>query len=96
MLVIDNQGKHRIHYPDFYLPQHGIIIEYFGLYGKDRDYTKGAEKKKQIYKNMDIPLIPIYPTTLNKNWQTYLLATIRQTVSNRGKNHNYYKPRTIY
>lgn len=47
LAVIDNnksKSKLRIWYPDFQLPQYGIIIEYFGLTGKP-DYLTGMEKK---------------------------------------------------
>ena len=45
--VVD-RGKTRIWYPDFYLPEYGMIIEYFGVNGNEA-YDKQARHKMEVY-----------------------------------------------
>ena len=47
ILVEDYQQKQRIWYPDFYLPEFGMYIEYFGVVN-DREYEKGIHKKNAV------------------------------------------------
>jgi len=47
-LAILDQGKTRIWYPDFQLPEYGMIIEYFGINGKS-SYDEQARHKMKVY-----------------------------------------------
>ena len=82
MLIIEKDNKQRIWYPDFYLPEYGIIIEFFGMNG-NKNYDKGSKYKKEIYKSMNFTLIPVYPKTLKKNWELYILIKIKQILKER-------------
>jgi hypothetical protein len=52
MAVVDH-GKTKIWYPDFYLPEYGMTIEYFGRNG-DPGYEKRAEHKMDVYRETGI------------------------------------------
>jgi len=47
-LAVVDRGKTRVWYPDFYLPEYSMIIEYFGFNGK-RDYDEQTRHKKAVY-----------------------------------------------
>ncbi len=79
ILVEDYQQKQRIWYPDFYLPEFGMYIEYFGVVN-DRDYEKGIHKKNAVYKKMTLDVIGIYPYMFKENWKKYIIGSIGQKV----------------
>ncbi|EFK08165.1 conserved domain protein [delta proteobacterium NaphS2] len=62
VLVHADDHKPRIWYPDFYLPEFGTYIEYYGLKGK-RNYDSGIKRKETTYKRMGLEVIPVYPYT---------------------------------
>ena len=74
--------KLRIWYPDFWLPKYSIIIEYWGRDG-DHNYNKGKEAKINAYKKLNIDFISVYPKTLQKNLQAYLLMTISKLINDK-------------
>lgn len=82
MLILDKNKYLRIWYPDFYLPEYGIIVEYFGMRSK-KDYDEGTKNKKIAYASMKLQLIPVYKETLNKNWEPYILKTIQNILQER-------------
>ena len=45
---------------DFYLPKQNIYIEYFGCMNLEK-YRKKTQKKLQLYKDLKLKLIAIYP-----------------------------------
>lgn len=49
--------------PDFYLPEHDVYIEYWGLTG-NLDYQIGMLEKKKLYQQAGKRLISIYPRDL--------------------------------
>ena len=73
--VIDKEDMERLWYPDFYLNDLDIIIEYFGMRG-NKNYDKGIIIKKKTYKKNGYDIIPVYKETLNKNWKKYLMIEI--------------------
>jgi hypothetical protein len=73
--------KLRIWYPDFWLPQYSIVIEYFGM--NTREYLKGKEAKMDAYKKLDIDCIPVYPKTLGKDLKSYLLINIKKLINEK-------------
>ena len=85
-LVIDD-GKPRIWYPDFTV-YGSLIIEYFGLQG-DPDYDNGIERKKTVYRENQLDMIPVYPSHFQREWQKYILGSIRTTLENRLQSFNY-------
>ena len=69
--IIDDDGKVKIWYPDFYLKEYQIVIEYFGMYNYNEAYKENAEYKKKIFKQCGIQFVPVYE--LDRNWQEYIL-----------------------
>ena len=72
--VVDDDDKTKIWYPDFYLKEYQIVIEYFGMYAHNEGYRLNAEFKKKTFKNCGVQFVPIYK--LNEGWEEYLLNTI--------------------
>ena len=60
------EGK--IIYPDFYLPQYNLYIEFWGLYekGKATDYNKTREWKLKRYKELNIKVLELFPNNYGK------------------------------
>ena len=73
--------KMRIWYPDFWLPEYSIIIEFFGM--NKNDYKKGVELNKKIYKQLHFDLIPVYQKTLEKDLKSYLLIQISKLINDK-------------
>ena len=56
--------------PDFYLPQYGIYVEYWGLVDSPNirtkdNYIKSMKWKMAQYRNNNIPFVSIYPWNLS-------------------------------
>jgi hypothetical protein len=75
-LFLKDQNKYVIWHPDFYLPKYNTIIEYFGMKG-DKNYDTGIRKKKRLYYENHLNLIPVYPATLKKDYKAYILHGIQ-------------------
>ena len=85
VLVNTDYGKPRIWYPDFYLPEMGTYIEYYGLAGRN-NYDRGIKRKEAAYAQMGLAVIPVYPWTFTGNWQAYIMEGLEQIASSRYKN----------
>jgi hypothetical protein len=65
---------YKISNPDFYLPDYGVYVEYWGLANADDNWTrakyvKNMKRKMAIYYRNDIKFISIYPQNLeNLDW----------------------------
>ncbi len=77
VLVYYPRDKPRIWYPDFYLPEFGTYIEYFGLSGKQQ-YDQGIRVKESIYSKMGLSVIPVYPWTFAENWEGYIMNELKR------------------
>jgi len=77
LLVYYPRDKPRIWYPDFYLPEFGTYIEYFGLSGKQQ-YDQGIRVKESIYSKMGLSVIPVYPWTFAENWEGYIMNELKR------------------
>lgn len=51
--------------PDFYLPDHEVYVELWGLADSDRRYQRMMSLKKALYARHSIPVISIYPRHLS-------------------------------
>lgn len=80
-VFIKDGEKSRIYYPDFYLPEFALYIEYYGMAG-NQSYDRCVEHKKSIYDEMGLDVISVYPWTFCDDWQGYLMDSMYQ-VSNR-------------
>lgn len=72
VLINGKYDRPRIWYIDFKLPGYATFIEYFGLAGKP-DYDGGIKTKMAAYKQMEMDVIAIYPSTFRGNWQRYIM-----------------------
>jgi hypothetical protein len=61
--VFDPRG-HRVGVPDFYLPDYGVYVEYWGLVGADRGYDKRMARKTERYLRNGVRLVSLYPGDL--------------------------------
>jgi hypothetical protein len=82
VLVNHPKGKPRIWYPDFYLPEFGIYIEYFGLSGR-QSYDRGVKRKDSTYSTIGLDVIPIYPWNFSQNWKAHIMNEIKRTTTQR-------------
>ena len=85
LLITPEEEKPRIWYPDFYLPELGAYIEYFGLVGR-QNYDKGVRRKEIEYSKMGLEVIPVYPWTFAGNWQEYIMKELEQIITRRYEN----------
>jgi hypothetical protein len=91
-LLVESVGhKLRIWYPDFYLPDFGAYIEYYGMVGQ-RQYERGIKTKQAVYQKMGIDVIGLYPWMLKQNWQRYIMKELK----NRGKRRYRHLSRKTY
>jgi len=82
-LAVVERGKTRIWYPDSFLPEYGIIIEYAGLNGAE--YEARLRYKAAVYQDMGIPAIFLCPESFKGYWPARLLGEIEEIEAARGK-----------
>ena len=75
-LAVIADGKTRIWYPDFRLPDYGLLIEYFGR-PRDPEYAEGMSKKRRVYQQNGVPAILLTPAVFDAaNWPERILDRI--------------------
>jgi len=74
-VAVVDQGKVRLVYPDFALPELGLIIEYFGMNG-DAEYDEQARHKIELYKQAGIEGLFLTRDSLRGDWPGYILSQI--------------------
>ena len=79
--VVDGD-KTKIWYPDFYLNDHHIIIEYWGMNGNPQK-AKLNDYKRHVYSENQYDLIEIYPEDFIRNWETKISSGIHDTLDRR-------------
>jgi hypothetical protein len=79
--VVDH-GKTKIWYPDFYLPEYGVIIEYFGM-NDDPGYRKRAEHKMQVYRETGIEGVFLTEESLRGDWPARITRQIEGILEER-------------
>ena len=79
--VID-RSKVRVWYPDFWLPDFGIAIEYVGR-TTNEDYNGGVEHKRAVYQAMGIPCVYVDVSSLKGAWPKRILGQIHETLQER-------------
>ena len=85
VLVGSASKKPRIWYPDFYLPEFGAYIEYYGLVG-NKNYVKGIKAKESMYSKIGMDVVPVYPWMFRENWKGYIMKELKLTTSRRYRN----------
>ena len=58
-LVLNVKGREQWVRPDFYLEDHNMVIEFWGM--KSKEYKEKINEKRQWYKECGYNLIEIYP-----------------------------------
>ena len=69
--VVD-RGKVRVWYPDFYLPEMGVIVEYAGMNGLS-SYQACLDHKKSRFNEMGVPALFLDETDLRGDWTARLV-----------------------
>lgn len=85
VLIKTADGKNRIWYPDFYLPEFGKYIEYYGLIS-DRNYRKSVQTKETEYSKNKIDVIPVYPWMFDEDWEGYIMKGLKNVIAHRYRN----------
>ena len=74
-LAIQDQGKVRVYYPDFRLPEYGLIVEYFGV-NNDPAYDKCTEHKMEVYRRAGVDGLFLTRNSLRGDWPARILGKI--------------------
>lgn len=81
-LAVVDRGKTRIWYPDFYLSDYAIIVEYFGVNG-NKGYKKRTEHKVDVYKKAGIEGLFLNESSLRGDWPNKIMGQIEDILKNR-------------
>jgi len=89
--VVDRE-KVRLVYPDFVLPELGLIIEYFGVNG-DAGYDEQARHKIELYKQAGIEGLFLTRDSLRGDWPDRIMTQIEDILKDRLDkfHHRYYR-----
>jgi len=86
LLIQDDDKKQRIWHPDFYLPEYGIYLEYYGIKG-NADYNNSKNKKNSIYQKMNLGVISIESKDIkSNNLEIYIINEIYRIQKSRYSN----------
>ena len=81
-VAVVDEGKTRLYYPDFRLPEYGLIIEYFGVNGNP-DYDARRRHKIEVYKEAGIDGLFLTRDSLRGDWPARIIGQIEKVLSNR-------------
>ena len=81
-LAVVDRGKTRLWYPDFLLPEYGIIVECVGMRGS-RAYDAQLEHKKNLYGQLRVPVVFFKSDSLRGYWPRQVLQRIEQLLEER-------------
>ena len=81
-LAVNDREKTRIWYPDFRLPEYGMILEYFGMNG-DSSYNEQMAHKMKVYQDAGINGIYLTESTMRGPWQEMVIERIEQTLEGK-------------
>jgi hypothetical protein len=81
-VAVVDRGKIRVWYPDFRLPDYGILIEYEGRCG-DPAYMAAAARKVQVYRDNGLAVVSVTPKDLTGDWPNRLLDRIERVLVER-------------
>ena len=62
--AMNRWGLKRISRPDFYLPDYGVYVEYWGLVGADGGCEKRMARKTVLYLRSGVRVVSLYPGDL--------------------------------
>jgi len=81
-LAVVDQGKTRIWYPDFYLPEYGMILEYFGVHG-DVGYDRRTGHKMKVYETTGLEGVFLNEDMLRRHGPTGITRQIEGVLQQR-------------
>lgn len=81
-LALIDRGKTRIWYPDYRLPEYGMIIEYFGVNG-DSGYDERTRHKMEVYKQNGIEGLFLNESSLKGDWPDRIMEKIEDIIKDR-------------
>jgi len=81
-LAIVDRGKTKIWYPDFKLPEYGVVMEYFGMNGNS-SYNEQMAYKMKVYQKAGINGIYLTEATMRGPWQEMVIERIEQTLEGK-------------
>ena len=81
-LALIERGKTRIWYPDYRLPEYGMIIEYFGVNGNS-GYDERTRHKMEVYKQAGIEGLFLKKDSLAGDWPNKIMAQIEAILKGR-------------
>ena len=81
-LAVVDRGKARIYYPDFRLPEYGMIIEYFGVNGNPT-YNSQTRRKMAVYRQFGIDGIFLTEASFRGDWPGRILGQMEDILKGR-------------
>lgn len=81
-LALVDDGRVRIYYPDFQLPQYGLLVEYFGVVGNPH-YDERTRHKLAVYRQAGMDGIFLTPEFFRGYWPDHLLRKIEDHLEGR-------------
>ena len=81
--VVD-KGQVKVWYPDFTLPEYGMIIEYFGVHG-DEYYRRQSRHKKEVYEANGIEALLLSEASFKGDWPSRITEQIHNILERRLK-----------
>ena len=84
VIIIDDDNKIRVWYPDFWLPELSIVVEYFGMVN-DEQYREQMKKKQDLYRKLDIDFIGVDTNMvqLSKNWEKFIIMRMIEIMDSK-------------
>jgi len=81
-IAVVDKGKTRLYYPDFRLPEYGLIIEYFGVNG-DSAYDRQKKHKIEAYRKDGFDGLFLTRDSLRGDWPTQIMGQIEDILKNK-------------
>jgi len=81
-LAVIDRSRVRIWYPDFTLPEYGMIIEYFGM-NDDPGNRRRAEHKMQVYQETGIEGVFLTEESFRGDWPARVVGQIEGILRER-------------
>jgi hypothetical protein len=81
-LVIKDRGQVRIWYPDFRLPEYGMVVEYFGMNG-NASYNDPIAHKIKAYQEAGIDGLYLLESSFSGDWEEGIPARIEQSLEGK-------------
>ena len=81
-VAVVHQGKTKLFYPDFFLDDYHILIEYLGMNGNPQK-AKLNNYKRRAYTENRYDVIAIYPKDFRGDWERIIERGIYDTLERR-------------